>query len=166
MRCRAAETKTEKLNEGLGDILQILCQKYPRSESDKTYADEKNSDQSAESGEQLVQQIIAKAFALIRAFESQQLDLQHQLDKAKLALDDTDSIRFDLEIALDEKQILEQETEQLKADLSSLRKRLESEAKDTSLKQLAQIHTYYKAQLQDAAIRAQANLQQLKESHQ
>ena len=108
VRCRAAEARADKLTEGLTDILQILRQSTPRFEAEAIHLDEPISEQSVESGD-LVAQIIDKAFALIRAFDSNRLDLQHQLDKARLSLDDTENIRFDLEIANDEKMILESE---------------------------------------------------------
>jgi hypothetical protein len=37
------------------------------------------------------------------------MELQHQCDKNKLQLEDTDNIKFDLEILQDEKLILESE---------------------------------------------------------
>lgn len=57
----------------------------------------------------MVHQIIAKLFKILRSFETQKLELQHQLNQAVLKLDDTENIKFDLELANDEKQLLEQE---------------------------------------------------------
>jgi hypothetical protein len=70
----------------------------------------------SESGEQIVHQIIGKLFKIIRSFEAQKLELQHQLNQLVLKLDDTENIKFDLELAIDEKQMLESELDQLRLE--------------------------------------------------
>jgi hypothetical protein len=70
----------------------------------------------SESGEQVVHQIIGKLFKIIRSFEAQRLELQHQLNQLVLKLDDTENIKFDLELAIDEKQMLESELDQLRLE--------------------------------------------------
>lgn len=110
VKCRAAENTADKLNEGLKDILNLLRQKLERLDVEDNHPSDERSEQSelSENGE-LVHQIIAKFFKIVRLFESQTMELQHQCDKTKLQLEDSDNIKFDLEILHDEKLILESE---------------------------------------------------------
>ena len=76
VRFRAAESKVDKLNEGLRDIMQIIRQNNQRIDQDQSHSDV-SSEQLSESGEQVVHQIISKIFKFVRTFESQKLELTH-----------------------------------------------------------------------------------------